>query len=142
MKRVRDDIDRLLSLLDAVEESILRMPDSEVKAELVAEGKRRGRTIGEIIAAQLKAFGKRKLEAARRGVAQAQAAQPAGRRLPDDPALRRALLERVITIDSRRVPEPFTRAFRDGRKITDAEVDSILSALITLGAIDESGNPR
>jgi len=143
MKRDRDDVDRLLSLLEAVGDSVLGMPDEEVRAELAEDGKRAGETIDEIIRRQLTAFRKRKLEAARLGAAKAREAQAAARgRLPDDPALRRRLLEAVIANDAAQIPKEFTRAFRDGKEIAEAEVDSLLAALIALGVLDETGRPK
>lgn len=143
MKRDRDDIDRLLSLLEVVEKSILRVPDDEVQAELAEDGKRPGETVEEIVRRQLMTFRRRRLEAAKRGAAQAREAQAAAHgRLPYDPVLRRRLLDAVIANDAAQVPKEFTRAFRDGREVTDAEVVSLLDALIALGIIDESGRPK
>jgi superfamily II DNA or RNA helicase len=50
----RNENERLQSLLEAVAESVSRMPDEEVRAELAEEGPRPGPSVGEIIAAQLK----------------------------------------------------------------------------------------
>jgi superfamily II DNA or RNA helicase len=47
------EVDRLLSLLEAVEDGVSRMSDEEVQAELVEVGLRPGPSIGEIIVAQL-----------------------------------------------------------------------------------------
>lgn len=143
MKRDPNDIDRLLSLLNAVDKSILDLSDDEIRAELVNDGKRPGERVEEIIQRQLASFRKRRLAAAKRGASLAREARTSARwELPDDPALRRQLLEAVIANDAARVPKQFTRAFSDGTEITDAEVDSIIAALITLGVLEKNGQPK
>ena len=42
----RDEIDRLLSLLEAVEDGVSRMSDEEVQAELAEAGQRPGPSVG------------------------------------------------------------------------------------------------
>jgi superfamily II DNA or RNA helicase len=49
----RDENERLQSLLEAVADSISRMSDEEVRAELAEEGPRSGPSVGDMIAAQL-----------------------------------------------------------------------------------------
>lgn len=140
MKRERDDIDRLLSLLDAAADRILRIPDDEVRAELAEDGKRPGETVEEIIRRHLTAFRKRKLQAAKLGAERARAAQAAAAvRLPGDPAFRRALLDRIVANDPERVPKELTVAYREGKERTDAEVDSAIRALMALGLLDDQG---
>lgn len=50
----RDESERLQSLLEVVADSVSRMSDEEVRAELAEEGPRPGPSVGEIIAAELK----------------------------------------------------------------------------------------
>lgn len=141
MKRARDDIDRLLTLLDTAAESALRAPKEELDAEPQSDDKPSAGKAGQIIRDRLKAFSKQRLEAAKRGAQLSRERRhDALDRLPADPTLRRALLESVIATQSRSIPEQFTQAFRDGTEITDAEVESILAALIRLGVIDEGGS--
>lgn len=50
----RDENERLRLLLEGVADSVSRMSDEEVRAELAEEGPRAGPSVGEIIAAQLR----------------------------------------------------------------------------------------
>ena len=143
MKRDQHEVHRLQTLLDAVEQAILHMPEKELPPESEEQIKHDEKTLADIFDAALKAFGRRKLDDARRGLAEVRAAQAAAReRLPGSPELRRQLLKSIVTRNADRIPEEFTIAFRDGREVTAAEVDSILAALVALGVIDNGGKPK
>jgi hypothetical protein len=142
MRAPRDDIDRLQSILDAIEEMWLRLPDDQLPLD--REEAERGGQIGlDIIQAALKADGRRRMEATRRAMEAARAAREAAAgRLPDDAAVRRRLLESIIANDAALLPERLTMAFREGKELTDAEVESILTALAKLGYLKGPGKPE
>jgi hypothetical protein len=132
MSAPRDDIDRLQCILDAIEEMWLRLPDDQLPSEAKQDGE-----IGlDIIQAALKAAGRRRMQASRRAMEAVRAArQGAAGRIPGDAAARRRLLESLVANDSASLPERLTMAFRDGKELTDSEVESILAALDKLGLL-------
>ncbi|MCW2236836.1 hypothetical protein [Azospirillum canadense] len=140
MTHPRDDVERLQRLLDAIEEVALRTPEEELLAEEGPQAKRDEDIARNIVAAHLKAYGLSKREEAKRGMEQARAARAAALgRLPAAPAARRALFERIVANQPALVPQGLTMAFRDGKEITDAEIDSILEALAKVGALPKDG---
>jgi hypothetical protein len=139
MRAVRDDIDRLQLILDAIEEMWLRLPDDQLPLD-AAEAKQDSKIGLHIVEAALKADGCRRMEATRRAMEAARGAREAATgRIPGDAAARRQLLESIVANDSTRLPERLTIAFRDGKELTDAEVESILSALDKLGFLKGRG---
>ena len=94
----RDDIDRLQSILDAIEEMWLRLPDDQLPLDR-EEAERDGQIGLSIIQAVLKADGRRQMEATRRAMEAARAARVAAAGwLPGDAAARRRLLESIIAM--------------------------------------------
>ena len=139
MRAPRDDIDRLQSILDAIEEMWLRLPADQLPLDR-EEAERDGKVGLDIVQAALKADGRRRMQAARRAMEAARSARMAAAgKLPGDAAARRRLLESIVANDSARLPERLTMAFREGKELTDAEVESILTALAKLGYLKEPG---
>jgi hypothetical protein len=133
-----DDIERLQAILDALEEMWLRLPDEELPID-PAEAERDAAIGEKLIEAALKSDGQRRMEATRRAMEAARAARAAAAgKLPNDPLARRRLLERIVANNKGRLPERLTMAFRDGKEMTDAEIDSILAALDKLGLLKDA----
>jgi hypothetical protein len=130
----RDDIDRLQSLLDAVEEMLLRQSDDqELDGARVTGETGIGRAI---IDAALKKDGQRRMEVARAAMLTARGrADATSRAIPSDPVSRRQLLQKIMASQSGLAGQ-LTNAFRGGTEMTDAEVDSVLAALQRVGALD------
>jgi hypothetical protein len=139
----RDDVNRLEAILDAIEEMLLRVPDADLQVD--GELEHDAKVGRDIIQAALKADGRRRMEATRRALEIARARRATNvTRLPTDPARRRQLLEEIVTNDNnaRRLPERLTMAYRDGKELTDAEVESILAALAKLGLLNDQGDQK
>ncbi|MBF0333387.1 MAG: hypothetical protein HQL40_07030 [Alphaproteobacteria bacterium] len=130
-----DEIERLQRLLDEIEEALIRSPRGELQAEEGPQAKRDAETARRIVADQLRAHGLRKREKVRREMEQARAARARRSRIPSEPTARRELLQSVMARRPSMVPQGLTMAFREGKEITDTEVDSILQALENLGAL-------
>jgi len=137
----RDDIHRLQSILDALEEMWLRLPDAELPIA-PAEAAQDAKIGADIIQAALRKDGQRRMEATRRAMEAARAGRAPTGKLLGDPITRRRLLEAIIANDNGKLPERLTVAFRDGKELTDAEVESILAALDKLGLLKGSGDHK
>jgi hypothetical protein len=139
MTDARSDVDRLEAILDAIEEMMLRVPTEELPLD-PDEAVGAAQVATDIISRALKADGARRTASTRQAMEAARTERAlAARGLPADPAERRKLFEHVAANAKARLLEGFTLAFRDGRDLTDAEVESLLVALEKLGLLDGSG---
>jgi hypothetical protein len=140
MNRPKSDTEKLNSLLDALEESILKTSGAEIIEEIRQEGKdpeAAANDVQQLIAAQIKQHRRKKLREAQEGYQKAAAAS--SRRpvaIPDSPAERRLLVASVL---SRRpdVPTEITVSWREGRYASDDDVASLLEDLADLGFLEE-----
>lgn len=140
MSRPKSDSEKLNSLLDALEESILQTPDEEIIEETKLEGQNPDAVadhVHQLITAQVKNHRQKKLRAAQEGYRRTVSE---GTRhfkpIPETPVERRTLL---TTIFSTRpdVPSELTLGWRQGEYISDDDVASLLEDLADLGFLEE-----
>lgn len=141
MTRPGDAKERLRALLDAVEKSIFRAADQEILEDIRDEGRDPqavGDEVRELISTRLATHRRQKLAAAREGYRQAVRVtpQPIRRLMPEDPAEQRALLASVIASHAS-IPQAITLAFREGKHVSDEDVQSTLEDLAELGFLDD-----
>ncbi len=140
MSRPKSDIEKLTSLLDALEESIIQTPDEEIIQETRLEGKDPDAVasdVGTLISSQLKTYRQKKLSAAREGYRQSvSAGTKRFKPIPETPSQRRALLTSIFNTRAN-VPQEFTVAWRQGQHISDDDVASLLEDLSDLGFLEE-----
>lgn len=143
MTRPKNDIERLRTLIDAVEESILNASDEEILEDICLEGRdpdQVARSVQNMIGAKIKAHRQQKLKAAREGYARVSQNRRSPLATLKDPVARRALLERIIaTRDD--LPAGITMAFRQGGEMSDEDVASLLEDLSQLGIPLEGEDP-
>jgi len=140
MSRPKSDIEKLNSLLDALEESILQTPDEEIIEETRREGKDPNKVadhVRDVIASQIKDHRQKRLRAAQEGY-RGSVVERTGRSIsiPESPSERRTLLTNVL---NRRpdVPKEITVAWREGRYTSDDDIASLLEDLAELGFLEE-----
>lgn len=140
MSHDKNQIEKLENLLDAIEEQFLHASDAELKDDIVAAGEdpdRIANDVQSLIADQLKAHRQSRLLAAKEGFRKAQEKSKTQRRFFErQPQKARALLEKLIAIHSD-IPEGLTMAFREGKEISDDDVQSILEDLEELGFVGD-----
>jgi hypothetical protein len=140
MSRPKSDIEKLTSLLDAIEESILQTPDEEIIKETQLEGEDPDKVAGhvnQLIASHVKNYRQKKLRGAKEGYRQS--FSEASRRfkpIPKSPSERRALLTSIMNARSD-VPAEITVAWRQGQYISDDDVIGLLEDLAQLGFLEE-----
>lgn len=140
MSHDKNQSEKLENLLDAIEEQFLRASDAGLKDDIVAAGEdpdRIANDVQSLIADQLKAHRQSKLLAAKSGFRKALEKSKTQRRFFEgQPQKARALLEKLIAIHSD-IPEGLTMAFREGKEISDDDVQSILEDLEELGFVGD-----
>ncbi len=139
MTHPKNDVERLQSLIDAVEESILSASDEEIVEDVRLEGRDPQAAAGAVrsmIGAQIKAQRQQKLKAARAGYVRTSTKIRSPLARLGDPAARRTFLDNLL---SRRddLPDGLTMAFREGKEMSDDDVSSLLDDLANLGLLEE-----
>ena len=139
MNRPKSDVEKLNSLLDALEESILQTPDEEITEEARREGKDPeavANNVHNLITSKIKESRQKKLGAAREGYERFSDQTKRSIPIPDSPSERRLLLTNILNRRSD-VPQEITIGWREGRYTSDADVASILEDLAELGFLEE-----
>lgn len=140
MIRPKSDIEKLDSLLDALEDSLLEASADEIIDETKQEGKQPevvARQVKELIDAEINEHRRKKLRDAREGYRNsfAQGTRRSAA-IPGTPAERRQLVANIL---SRRtdVPSAITVSWREGRYASDEDVASLLEDLAELGFLEK-----
>lgn len=140
MSQPKNDIEKLTSLLDTVEESILQTPDEEIIEETRLEGKDPDTVadyVRQLITSQVKDHRQRKLRAAQEGYRRSlSGGTKRPKPIPDSPSERRSLLTDILNTRPD-VPTEITVAWRQGQYISDDDVTSLLEDLADLGFLEE-----
>jgi hypothetical protein len=132
--------------MDALADHAEAAPDQELLDEALAQGidanAEAGRVRDLLLGAVLRAKRER-FDAAQRMHQQA-VAELGSRiaRLPEDPALRRALLLRVVTLKPQMKAAVMTLQHRDFDSFSDGDVESALKQLDALGLLDDDVEPK
>lgn len=140
MKKPKNDTERLQSVIDSVEESILAASDQEMIEDIRAEGRdpeEVASNVRRLIADQVKARRQKKLQVARAGYA-AQFQKSRRSRLSSLTSAdeRRAFLQSVLSRPAG-IPNGLTMAFREGRDMSDDDVMGLLEDLDRLGLLPD-----
>ncbi len=133
----RDSL-QLRALLDAVEADILKATDAEIREDILAGGEDSeeiARHMRAIVEGAVAAHRKQKLRAARAAYDTA-SARRTDAHIPDEPQARRSLLERLIA-SGVQLPQGLTLAFREGKDMSDSDVETILEDLAALGLLED-----
>jgi hypothetical protein len=128
-------------LLDELADDLLNLSDSELLAELVADGldeNAEAAAARDAIAGGIARAGQQRLAAARAAVSRDRKSRVV--RPPLRPDVRDAVLAGFAN-DNPKLKSRLTMAARNGEGITEKEMDAILDDLRELGVIDDEGNP-
>lgn len=138
-----DTAGKLGRIADALAEDLMMLSDAELSAE-AAEARLDIKAVTDrartTIAEAISQAGKRRLAAARAGVSKA-AVRGVSNVLLLSLVEKRRVVERFAANDAG-LASKLTLAARKGEAETEADTDSFLRAMVDLGVIDGSGNPR
>src|SRR6266536_6340248 len=129
MSHPKSDLEKLTSLLDTIEESMIQTPDEEIIEETRLEGKDPDTIadhVHQLITSQVKNYRQQKLRAAKEGYRQSLSEGTRRfRPIPESPPERRALLTNILNTRPD-VPREITVAWRQSQYISDDDVASLL----------------
>lgn len=140
MSHKKKHTEKLDNLLGAIEEQILCATNDELKEDIIAAGEDPDVVSGNVksmIAAQLKTHRQSELRKAQQGYREAQKKRKVKRNyFLDQPEKARALLKNILDSHGD-IPQRLTLAFREGKGMSDDDVQTILQDLDHLGYINE-----